>query len=225
MKTICRTEGEKTYFIIADADVVYLDTIRELEFQQVEDGFAKTFPAATMHMDTIYQNFARHAEELILQTAGIHPVPWEQALLALIQRIEQRQDINWLLVGSTALAVRGIEVSPRDIDLVLDDVGAHQVGDLLSDYLIEPVQDSRGWISNWFGRAFLHARVEWIGGVDANIDSDEVTDYGPMAASRLETINWRGYKLQVPPLDLQLQVSERRGLAERVKKIRNARFI
>jgi hypothetical protein len=77
--------------------------------------------------------------------------------------------------------------------------------------LIEPVQDVRGWVSNWFSRAFLHTRIEWIGGVDENLDDDEVNDFGPIAASRKETITWHGYALQGPPLDLRLLVSERRA--------------
>ena len=44
--------------------------------------------------------------------------------------------------------------------------------------------------------------------------------FGPMAARRLETAEWRGYALRVPPLDLQLAVTERRGLAERAAGIR-----
>jgi hypothetical protein len=222
MKTLCRTERGKSYFIITNVQAIYHDTLRKLNFIQVEDGLARAFPAESQHLEAIYQNFARHAEELILQAADVHPVPWEQALLAFIARVKYRPDINWWLAGSTALALRGLRVMPRDIDLILDDVGAHQVGELLLDYLIEPVQDARGWISNWFGRAFLHARIEWVGGVDVNVDTPDVTDFGPTAASRLDTINWRGHEIRVPPLDLQLQVSERRGLIERVEIIKRA---
>jgi hypothetical protein len=36
MKTKCRTEEEKTYFIITDVDALYLDAIRGLRFEKVE---------------------------------------------------------------------------------------------------------------------------------------------------------------------------------------------
>jgi hypothetical protein len=222
MKTMCRKEEEKIYFIITDVDVLYLGAIRGLRFEQVDEGFAKAFPARSPYLNAIYQNFARHIEEVVLQAAGFHPVLWQKALLTFIERVGQQQDIKWWLAGSTALAVRGLDASPRDIDLILDNESAQKVGDLLLDCLIEPVQDSRGWISNWFGRAFLDARVEWVGGVDASVDTPEITDFGPTAASRLETIYWRGHEIRVPPLDLQLQVSERRGLFERVETIKRA---
>src|SRR5215831_7660557 len=142
MKTPSKTEGEKTYFIITEVHETYHDTIRKLNFIQRKDGFAKGFPAESQHLEPIYQNFAHHAEEMILQAAGVHPVPWEQALLAFITKVKYRPDINWWLAGSTALAVRRLEIMPRDIDLILDDAGAQKLGELLLDYLIEPVQDA-----------------------------------------------------------------------------------
>ena len=124
MKTMCRKEEEKIYFIITDVDVLYLDAIRGLRFEQVDEGFAKAFPARSPYLNAIYQNFARHIEEVVLQAAGFHPVLWQKALLTFIERVEQQQDIKWWLAGSTALAVRGLDVSPRDIDLILDNAKA-----------------------------------------------------------------------------------------------------
>ena len=221
MKTLLRTEGTRTSFIIADLDPVYSKVARALDYDEIEAGFAKTFPAEASHLASIFEQLSRSAEEMILQAADIHVVPWQEALLAFLQRIE-RQHVNWWLVGSTALAVRGLKIVPHDIDLCVDDASAHTLGAVLGDCLIEPVQDVRGWVCNWFGRAFMHARIEWVGGVDENLDEDEVTDFGPIAASRKETITWHGYEIQIPPLDLQLLVSERRGLANRVEQIKHA---
>ena len=220
MKTLCRTVGSQTYFIISQLDPAYYDLVRDLAFSQVEDGFAKVFPTDSPHLDRIYHNFERYAEELILQFAGIHPAPWEPALLALLEKIKD-QGIDWWLVGSAALAVRGIDVSPHDIDLSVDDADANKLGEVLLDYLVQPVEAAQDWICNWFGRAFWHTRIEWVGGVDERADTPDISDFGPIAAKRRETINWHGYQLQVPPLDLQLMVSEHRGLTDRVEKIKH----
>ena len=59
-----------------------------------------------------------------------------------------------------------------------------------------------------------------MGDVSDSVDSTNVTDFGPIAGSHLEVINWHGKKMRVPPLELQLKVTERRGLTERVEKIR-----
>jgi hypothetical protein len=44
-------------------------------------------------------------------------------------------------------------------------------------------------------------------------------DFGPAAASRLETVTWEGHALRVPPLGLQRAVNQRRGRAETVAAI------
>ena len=218
MKTICKTEGTTTSFIITELDAAYHDSVRELYFVPIEGGFAKSYPADTPHLDRIYQNFARYAKEMVLQTAQVHPAPWDKALFAFLQAIEGQQ-IDWWLTGSAPLAVRGLDITPRDLDLVVDDASAVKLGELLLDHLVEPVLPTPGWIGNWFGRAFLHARVEWVGGIHASVDTPHVSDFGPTAASRLDVVRWRGKAIRVPPLDLQLQVNERRGLTERVEKI------
>jgi hypothetical protein len=219
MKTIRKSEGTTTSFIVTDLDPAYHDAVRELYYSPVEEGFAKSYPADTPHLDRIYQNFEQYAEEMVLQTAQVRFVPWDKALFAFLQIIEDKR-INWWLTGSAALAVRGLDITPRDLDLIVDDASAPKLGELLLDHLVEPVLPSTGWIGNWFGRAFLHARLEWVGGVNASVDTPHVSDFGPTAASRLEVVNWHGKAIRVPPLNLQLQVSERRGLTGRTEKIK-----
>lgn len=218
MHTLCKTTGSQTSFIIADLDLAYHDAARALAFEETPDGFAKSYPAETPNLDHIYDNFARHAEELVLQKAGARPVPWEQALEIILHTIEG-YDINWWLVGSAALAVRGLPITPGDIDLSVSDQDVFRLGSLLSEYLIAPVVAADGWIANWFGRSFPFACVEWVGGVLDRVDELEVTDFGPLAASRSEIIIWRDHTLRVPPLDLQLHTNQRRGRAERAAQI------
>ncbi|MBZ0283649.1 MAG: hypothetical protein K8L97_23130, partial [Anaerolineae bacterium] len=84
-------------------------------------------------------------------------------------------------------------------------------GELALDYLIEPIQETTGWIGKWWARSFMGACVEWVGGINDSADAYGISDFGPVALSRLETIHWHGYAIRVPPLDLQLAVNERRG--------------
>ncbi|MDQ1327658.1 MAG: hypothetical protein QG641_941 [Candidatus Poribacteria bacterium] len=220
MKTICKTERGTTSFIISDLEPVHHDAVRSLYYSLMEEGFAKSYPSDTPHLDHIYLNFEQYAEEMILQMVGVHSVPWDRSLLAFLQIIEN-EEVNWWLAGSAALAVRGIDVIPHDLDLVVDGASAIKLGELLLDYLVEPVLPSHGWIADWFGRAFLYARLEWVGNVSDSVDSTDVTDFGPIAGSHLEVIDWHDKKIHVPPLELQLKVTERRGLTERAEKIRH----
>jgi hypothetical protein len=113
-----------------------------------------------------------------------------------------------------------VSIEPGDIDLVCSADTARSMGTIFADALIEPVvRADSGWISDYWGRAFPAARLEWIGGPKAGVDSPSPVDFGPVAASRLETVTWEGWLLRVPPLDLQRAVSNRRGLTERVALI------
>ncbi len=112
-----------------------LEVAQDLGYEEMRAGFAKAFPANTPHLVSIFERFSHYAEEMVLQAANVHDVPWQAALFALLQRIEQ-QNMNWWLVGSAALAVRGFQVVPHDIDLCTDDASAHTLGVLLGDCLM-----------------------------------------------------------------------------------------
>jgi hypothetical protein len=57
------------------------------------------------------------------------------------------------------LAIRGLPVAPRDVDLKIDD--AWLAGRLLDDLLVAPVERVHGWTARIIGRAFEHATIEW----------------------------------------------------------------
>lgn len=76
-----------------------------------------------------------------------------------LRRVEG-SDVEWWLYGSAALAVRGIEIMPGDIDVNVDD--ASLAGELLDDVLVTPVEELDGWVARRVGRAFCGAIVEWL---------------------------------------------------------------
>ena len=128
-------------------------------------------------------------------------MPWEQSLLAFLSATAD-QSIDWWLVGSAALAVRSVDIAPQDLDIATNGIGARRLGDF--HFFVETVVDCHeNWVSDWWGRAFMYARVEWVGDVHTNADQPYATDLGPIAASRREAVNWQGKVIRIPPLDLQ----------------------
>ena len=209
--------GQGCEFRIVDLPGELVGAARKTAFTPGDGHWSRSFPAGTPHLDRAWANFQRLIEPCLRQAAGLDPVPWRQALTEVCRRLEGT-GVDWWLTGSAALAVRGIPVTPGDLDLVVSDEGAHQLGDLLLDCLIEPVAPA-GWFCRWWGRAVLGARVEWVGGVGPSADQPEPTDFGLVAAARLERVRWREHEIRVPPLELQRAVSVRRGLTERVRLI------
>lgn len=172
---------------------------------RVSDSIHKTF-----------ENFSAHIEDILLQHGGVEVVPWDVALDDFVRRMDRAQ-LKWWLSGSAALAVRGIDVAPRDLDFAVTD--ARAVETLLKDALVEPVTRTRDWVAEWFGRAFLGALVEWVSDVRYPIVDCNGLEQGDDAASRPEFVQWEGHLIPVTPLDLQLVVAEQRRQVDRVEKI------
>jgi hypothetical protein len=206
-----------TEFRIIDLPGELVPAARKVAFADRGGHWSRAFPAGTPHLDRAWATFQRLVEPCLRQTAGLDPVPWQDALAEVCRRLNGA-GVPWWLTGSAALAARGIAVTPGDLDLVVSDEGAHRVGDLLLDGLIEPVAPA-DWFCRWWGRAMLGARVEWVGGVGPAADQPEITDFGLVAAANLETVRWRDQEIRVPPLELQRAVTARRGLTERLRLI------
>ena len=187
-------------------------------FQEASGYFFRAFPDSP-DIPRIFENFSAHVEEMVLQKMRTIPTHWERALETTAERLTGR--VEWWLSGSAALAVRGIDVRPRDIDLVVDD--ARRAGELLTDVLFEPSRRMHDWVAEWLGLAFDGALIEWVSGVHPEVDASGLHEQGPEAASRRELVTWGGYHILCTPLDIQLVAREARELADQVRKIHEFR--
>ena len=212
-----RYERHGSEFRLVEVPAELLPAVRKAAFTANGDHWVRAFPPEVPHLDVAWANFQRLIEPALRQIAGLSPVPWRETLSEVSRRLNGA-GVDWWLTGSAALAVRGLPLTPVDLDLVISDGDAHRVGELLLDGLIEPVSPA-DWFCRWFGRAVLGARVEWVGGVGPAADEPEVTDFGLVAAANLETVRWEGEEIRVPPVGLQRAVSVRRGLTDRVRLI------
>jgi len=221
VSTELRLVGNRAQFLVRTDDPAYRRVLRELRFEEQEGGFVRAFPAEATGLHESYIRFKLTLQEALDQAAGRRMPPWDEALDAVATRLRAAR-ARWFLTGSAALAVRGIDVVPRDLDLVVRE--PERAVEALADVQTEPVTVNRpgAWIARWFSRGFLHARVEWIADVDPAIDVySSPNEFGPRAVSRLETARWQDHDLLVVPLDIQLAVTERRGLAARAETIRD----
>src|SRR5438093_4537514 len=130
--------------VVRTADTRFGKALAELFFEEQSGEFTKSFPSGSLTTH-IYERFARCVETLLRQTARLEAIPWEEALEETARRLD-REGVRWWLTGSTALAIRGVDVAPRDIDVVLDDAGAAIAPVAFGDALIEPAVPVDGWI-------------------------------------------------------------------------------
>jgi len=213
----CVRDADGDHLVVETDEPAFPVALTELFFEEQDGRHVKRFPPGTLS-DDIFGRFESQLEGLLRQTARLEPAPWQSALPEAARRL-RAGGVEWWLTGSAALAVRGIPVVPRDLDLVVSDHGAAGAATAFHDALIEPAVPVEGWFCRWWGRAWLGARVEWVGGVTEAADEPLPTDFGLVAASSLERIHWDEITVSVPPLELQRAVSERRGLTDRVRLI------
>jgi hypothetical protein len=212
---------DRARFVIEASDPLYQECLAHLGYAAIgEARFATAWFRRSPSTARCYERFAASIEQMVLQKARLVEVPWEDALLEFLRRVEGT-DVRWWVYGSAALAVRGFEVEPGDVDINVSDTAL--AGRIFDDLLVAPVLEMQGWVAKRIGRAFYKAIFEWLSEPHAELD-DQTSPHeqGPLVADQVETVQWRGHRVWVPPLTAQLATCKRRGLAERVELMRAA---
>jgi hypothetical protein len=212
-------QGDRSRFVVMTSDPLYQEGLEHLGYLAVGDArFATIWFPWSSSVPAYHERFAASIEAMVLQRARLVPVPWEEALLVFISRA-RGSDLRWWLYGSAALAVRSFDVEPGDIDINVSD--ATLAERIFDDLMVTPTLEMEGWVARRTGRAFDKAIVEWLSDPHPELDDPAAPhEQGPYIASRLETVQWRGHLVHVPPLDTQLRVCEARGMHERAHLIR-----
>jgi hypothetical protein len=217
-ETELQREEEFDWFVVRTDEASLYAVL--VQFGYAEKGdlqYARAFRSSP-DAPVYFERFAACARDMFEQFISEVARPWERSVEHL-NGLLAAGDVDWLLSGSVALAVRGVEVAPRDIDFTVAEM--EPTVEALRDLIVEPpIRAYGGWHAEWFGRAWDGMRIEWVAETKPDLDQHEWTsDIGPDAVARAETIEWRGLSFRVPPLDLQLAVSRDRGLHTRVAAI------
>jgi hypothetical protein len=106
--------------------------------------------------------------------------------LRVISRVLKDRDIfEWVLVGSTSLALQGVDMDPEDIDILADKKGAYEIAELLREYEIQPVIFSRSELfASHFGKFNIQGvHVEIMGDLEILTDGSWIN----VTADRLQS--------------------------------------
>lgn len=195
------------------------EALRMCFYEKVDNAYVKHFPSSTPYLDKIMAHYEKYAEEMFLQLMYQRPILWEKGLLKFVRRVN-KSDVDWWLTGSCAACIRGIKMNPHDVDIMVDSQSIGLITELFKDDIIEPIVDTNGWLTKEFGVLFIHCRIDIASDPQSSLDEPEPVDCGPYAKSKLETIDWNGYAIRIPPIELQLNVNKRRQRIERVELIK-----
>jgi hypothetical protein len=171
-----------------------------------------------MYVEQAVANLRQGLDEMVRQRIDKTPAAWAAALRDLLSRAGQAP-VQIAVVGSVALAVRGVDVRPGDIDVLTTMEGADALGEAYRDVLVVPVATEPGF-GRW-GRAFTGGiRVEWLGTTASVQEGPWPLNAAEWSiASPFDEIWWENRSLRVPPLELQRRVEVQRQRLDRVAAI------
>jgi hypothetical protein len=149
-----------------------------------------------------------------------------KALKIINQKLKGKK-IKWVLVGSTSLALQGVKVTPKDIDILTDKKGAFKIEKLFKKYKVGviPVKLSHSKLfKSHFGKFKLDdVKFEVMGDL-----KEKRGDKWVSFSARLESpkiIKIGGMKIPVSPLKEELKFYQKLNRKKdliRVQKIKEA---
>jgi hypothetical protein len=218
MKISFEERGSEVVFRLDNVDEKYYQVLKDCYYQQAGKSYFKKFPKDSKDLLIIQHNFSLYADKIFGQAGHFLPVPWEKALSEFIERLNE-SEINWWLAGSCAACIRGIPIKPHDVDIMIDSKDVEKIYSRFLDCIVEPIIDTRGWVTKGFGVIFLHARIDIASDPQPAADIPTPSDFGPYAKQHLKTVTWKGVQIKVPPLYLYLNTNKQRGRFDRVNLI------
>jgi len=221
MKLFFKQTKESVIFRVSNFNPEYKDALIGGFYTLKGEIFEKEYKKEEIFQEnipSIKRNFLKYGEEMFAQMAYLKPPLWQEGLIGFMEKVRGK-NIDWWLTGSCALAIRGIEVTPHDVDIMLKSKDIDKIMDIFQHHMIEPLSRSDDWIVKHFSVLFLKTRVDLAFDPLDILDDPEPSDSGPFAAKNLEEISWKGHKIKVPPLHLQLNTNKKRGRKERVRLI------
>lgn len=176
---------------------------------QLGNGFIKVYdnvPDCGFAAD----NFNRHGETAVKQQLRVIPAPWGKALDSFTAEMS-KIGVAWYLHGSAALALHGIDVTPKDVNVIIPNASDYdKVGTHFRKLAIEPFQRCENWIMSGLGTIFLDAAV----GIAFHNKELE-----PYDMSRLAQITRHGERIYLSTPEMLRQDNLRFGRIGTVKKI------
>ena len=217
-------EGGRRYVVLTGVPPEY-EFVAEHTFERHGDGgdggeFRLEYQGDPDDFDQVITNWQRDGAARIERTAnGLPSGDWAAALEAAIGRLDG-SGVWWYLLGSAALAVRGIDVQPQGVDIGTDRAGSDVIRKLFRDRALIPVADAPDWhVSVLYGRYSWHSIIQVTAEPRPWVDDQHPRPWGHEGLSRLETVKWPGHDLLVTPLDLQLDDEKRRDRKRNVTAI------
>lgn len=192
-----------------DIDEKYWDYFKDNLWWQIGNNFIKSYDNVK-GFEYCAENFTRYGEMAIKQQLKILPTPWKKALDLFIPEI-YKLDVDWFVHGSTAIALWGIDVEPKDINIIIPNYSDFDtVRNHFYKLAIRPIERCENWLMSGLGDIFMES-VIGIAFYNKELE--------PYDMSKLGKVVYNGMEVYVLSLEMLQQDNENFGRWERVKAI------
>jgi len=142
----------------------------------------------------------------------------KEALKIVCKKLKGKS-IDWVLVGSTNLALQGVDVTPHDIDILTDEKGAFSINELLRDYEVRKVEYKESEnLASYLGEFRIDGiKVEVMG--DLRIKRPDGTWYKELVIRGAKNANIGETEVPLYPLEKELEGYKILGRVEKVREI------
>jgi len=151
-------------------------------------------------------------------------------VLKIIYRKLKNRKIKWVLVGSTSLALQGVKIRPKDIDILTDKEGAFKINESFKKYEFKPVEfgclkiGGRELFKSYLGKFRIKGvKVEVMGNLKEKLGRKWIYLYKRLISPKI--VEFGGMRLPVSSLKEQLKSYSRLRRKKdlvRVQKIKEA---
>ncbi|HOD53806.1 MAG TPA: hypothetical protein PKJ08_04710 [Candidatus Cloacimonadota bacterium] len=221
MKVVIINDQKDVIYRITDKEGVSDELLQSMFYQLNGDFYEKRLPLEAMMFDHPFSEIEPRYNHFINRELiqRYNQKTLEDALL-LICQFHKANQIDWWLAGSAALYIRGIDVQPHDLDIMTYFSEIEKIRKSFLPYIVEPFHRVKSWVVKGFGVIDTGIRTDYAFEPEAFVDNEGYVDFGPYAESHLEIVNWKGYDIFVPPVELHLKSNLIRNRIETVEKIK-----
>ena len=214
MKCYCYETDDDFILCVENASAEHEDTISHAWFEKSGDKFVKIYPMKNgidklwykkiEEKERIKNNFARLGHSMFKGC-----FVWESVMLNLARKFHEN-GIEWYIFGSSCELVRGIDIKPNDIDLIIHTKDFYKVKDIFPDNIVEPFVDNEDtWLVRFFGRLC-------VGGAIVDIASSEKMN---IENHHYDKVKWNDFDVYLEPFQTRYALEAKRGRPDRLKEM------
>jgi hypothetical protein len=215
----CCYETEKDFtFCVHDVENTQLeDIIQHMGFSKNDNKFLLSCPQYEIsnhnEIELVSKNFSLLGQ--VFFESLLLGFDYKKPLELIAQKFDEK-GIEWYIVGSTSDVVRGVDVKPFDMDIVVHTRDFYKAKDIcyfnFPDSVILQFSDNQKLCPlRCFGRLFLEGTLVEIAADEGWNSEKRQPPY--------EKFTWNGYDVYIDSLQLRYQIEIGRNRIDRIKAI------